>query len=101
MASTQLEKANRFRALHQASGSFLIANAWDAGSARILAGLGFQALATSSGASAGVLGRRDGMVSRQEALDHAPGWQPASRTRPLGGPNSTAPLRARGTQSLE
>jgi len=71
MASTQLEKANRFRALHQAPGSFLIANAWDAGSARILAGLGFQALATSSGASAGVLGRRDGMVTRQEALDHS------------------------------
>jgi 2-methylisocitrate lyase-like PEP mutase family enzyme len=51
----------------------VIANVWDAGSARILAGLGFQALATSSGASAGVLGRRDGMVTRQEALDHAHG----------------------------
>ena len=71
MTSNQLEKANRFRALHQEPGFFVIANAWDAGSARILAGLGFQALATSSGASAGVLGRRDGMVSRQEALDHA------------------------------
>ena len=101
MTSSQLDKAARFRSLHQAPGFFLIANAWDAGSARILAGLGFQALATSSGASAGVLGRRDGMVSRQEALDHAPGWQPACRTRPLGGPNSTAPLRARVTQSLE
>src|SRR5262245_35456725 len=71
MASSQLEKANRFRSLHQDSGFFLIANAWDAGSARVLAGLGFPALATSSGASAGVLGRRDGMVTRQEALDHA------------------------------
>src|SRR5215472_12074576 len=71
MPSNQLEKADRFRALHQAPGFFVIANAWDAGSARILAGLGFQALATSSGASAGVLGRRDGMVSRHEALDHA------------------------------
>jgi 2-methylisocitrate lyase-like PEP mutase family enzyme len=71
MASSQLEKANRFRALHQQSGFFLIANAWDAGSARILAGLGFAALATSSGASAGILGRRDGMVTRQEALDQA------------------------------
>jgi 2-methylisocitrate lyase-like PEP mutase family enzyme len=71
MTTNQLEKANRFRALHQEPGFFVIANAWDAGSARILAGLGFQALATSSGASAGVLGRRDGMVSRQEALDHA------------------------------
>ena len=71
MTSSQLEKANRFRASHQEPGFFVIANAWDAGSARILSGLGFQALATSSGASAGVLGRRDGMVTRQEALDQA------------------------------
>ena len=71
MTATQTEKANRLRALHQASGCFVIANAWDAGSAKILAGLGFQALATSSGASAGVLGRRDGLVTREEALAHA------------------------------
>jgi 2-methylisocitrate lyase-like PEP mutase family enzyme len=71
MTSSQLDKANRFRTLHQEPGFFLIANAWDAGSARILAGLGFSALATSSGASAGILGRRDGMVTRQEALDQA------------------------------
>jgi 2-methylisocitrate lyase-like PEP mutase family enzyme len=56
--------------LHQAPGAFLVANAWDAGSARILAGLGFQALATSSGAQAATLGRRDGKVSRDEALAH-------------------------------
>ena len=60
MPSSQLEKANRFHALHPEPGYFVIADAWDAGSARILGGLGFQALATSSGASAGVLGRRDG-----------------------------------------
>jgi 2-methylisocitrate lyase-like PEP mutase family enzyme len=71
MTQTQLDKANRFRALHEAPGSFVIANAWDAGSARILAGLGFVALATSSGASAGVLGRRDGAITRDEALAHA------------------------------
>jgi 2-methylisocitrate lyase-like PEP mutase family enzyme len=71
MTSSQFDKADRFRALHQESGFFVIANAWDAGSARVLAGIGFRALATSSGASAGVLGRRDGMVTRQEALDHA------------------------------
>jgi 2-methylisocitrate lyase-like PEP mutase family enzyme len=71
MPLAQIEKANRFSALHKAPGFFVIANAWDAGSARILAGLGFQALATSSGASAGVLGRRDGMVTREEALTHA------------------------------
>jgi 2-methylisocitrate lyase-like PEP mutase family enzyme len=45
MTSSQLEKANRFHALHQEPEFFVIANAWDAGSARILAGLGFQALA--------------------------------------------------------
>jgi 2-methylisocitrate lyase-like PEP mutase family enzyme len=71
MAENQIAKANRFRALHEGSGAFVIANAWDAGSARILAGLGFAALATSSGANAGVLGRRDGSVTRDEALAHA------------------------------
>jgi 2-methylisocitrate lyase-like PEP mutase family enzyme len=71
MASSQSDKAARFRALHEAPKAFVIPNPWDAGSARILAGLGFQALATSSGASAGILGRRDGKVSRDEALAHA------------------------------
>lgn len=65
------EKTARFRALHQGPGAFTIPNPWDAGSARILAGLGFRALATSSGACAGVLGRRDGTVTRGEALAHA------------------------------
>jgi 2-methylisocitrate lyase-like PEP mutase family enzyme len=71
MTATQSDKAGCFHALHQGDGAFVIANPWDAGSARILAGLGFQALATSSGASAGVLGRRDGKVTREEALAHA------------------------------
>ncbi len=71
MTISQSEKANRFRALHQAPGAFVIPNPWDVGSARILAALGFQALATSSGASAGTLGRRDGKVTREEALAHA------------------------------
>lgn len=70
MAMSQHDKATRFRALHQGA-AFVIPNPWDAGSARMLAGLGFQALATSSGASAGVLGRRDGKVTRDEALAHA------------------------------
>ena len=68
--ATQAEKAARFLALHQAPGAFIIGNPWDAGSARILAGLGYAALATSSGASAGVYGRRDGKVTRDEALAH-------------------------------
>jgi 2-methylisocitrate lyase-like PEP mutase family enzyme len=67
---SQSEKAEQFRALHAAPETFVIANAWDAGSARILTALGFKALATSSGACAGVLGRRDGMVTREEALAH-------------------------------
>ena len=65
------DKAVAFRALHDAPEAFVIANAWDAGSAKLLAGLGFKALATSSGAQAGVLGRVDGMVDRYEALAHA------------------------------
>jgi 2-methylisocitrate lyase-like PEP mutase family enzyme len=71
MATSQGDKAARFRALHEARGAFVIPNPWDAGSARVLAGLGFAALATSSGASAGTLGRRDGKVTREEALAHA------------------------------
>jgi 2-methylisocitrate lyase-like PEP mutase family enzyme len=71
MAISQSDKAKRFRALHEAPGAFVIPNPWDAGSARVLTALGFQALATSSGAAAGILGRRDGKVTRQEALDHA------------------------------
>lgn len=71
MTATQSDKAARFRALHDGPGAFVIANPWDAGSARILAALGFPALATSSGASAGTLGRRDGEVTRDEALAQA------------------------------
>src|SRR2546426_8117077 len=67
---TQSDKAATFRALHQGPRAFVVANAWDAGSARALAALGFPALATSSGAQAGVLGRRDGAVTRDEALAH-------------------------------
>jgi 2-methylisocitrate lyase-like PEP mutase family enzyme len=71
MPITQEEKANRFAALHRGPKAFVIPNPWDIASARALAGLGFLALATSSGASAAVLGRRDGEISRDEALAHA------------------------------
>jgi 2-methylisocitrate lyase-like PEP mutase family enzyme len=71
MNGSQHEKATRFRKLHEGPRAFVIANPWDAGSARILAGLGFEALATSSGASANALGLRDGKISRDEALAHA------------------------------
>jgi 2-methylisocitrate lyase-like PEP mutase family enzyme len=66
---TQNERARLFLALHNEA--FVIANAWDAGSAKLLHSLGFKALATSSGAQAGILGRLDGKVSREEALAHA------------------------------
>src|SRR5258706_582141 len=67
---TREEKLERFRALHARSGAFIIPNPWDAGSARVLAGLGFPALATSSGASAWTRGKLDGAVTRDEALAH-------------------------------
>ena len=68
---TQTEKARLFQALHQRTGAFLIPNPWDAGSARILAGLDFEAFATSSGAAAATYGRRDGKLTRDEALASA------------------------------
>jgi len=71
MTTTQKTKALRFQELHRAPGTFLIANPWDAGSARLLAGLGFPALTTSSAAAAAVLGRRDGRMTRKESLANA------------------------------
>lgn len=71
MSLSQAEKARKFTTLHEGPGAFIIANAFDAGSARILSGLGFDAIATSSGGFAGTLGRRDGRITRAEALDHA------------------------------
>jgi len=70
MSTSQQSKAEAFRELHRGD-CFVIPNPWDAGSARLLAGLGFAALATSSGAAAAVLGRRDGELTRDEALAHA------------------------------
>src|SRR6478672_11957458 len=71
MSVTHNQKATRFRALHEGLGVFIIPNPWDFASARILAGLGFPALATSSAASASAIGRRDGELTRAEALTHA------------------------------
>src|SRR3954449_1471953 len=71
MPLNQIDKAQQFRALHQAPDAFVIANVWDGGSARMMAAIGFKALATSSGASAGLLGRRDGRVTRDEAMAQA------------------------------
>jgi 2-methylisocitrate lyase-like PEP mutase family enzyme len=71
MSSAQTEKSQRFVALHQRAGAFIIPNPWDGGSARLLQGMGFEALATSSSACAATFGRRDGHVTRAEALSHA------------------------------
>lgn len=71
MTLAQKDKAVAFQALHRQPGVFVIANAWDAGTAQLLEGLGFPAIATSSAASAGTLGRQDGKITRDEALNHA------------------------------
>jgi 2-methylisocitrate lyase-like PEP mutase family enzyme len=71
MTMSQAEKANVFRALHEGPGAFVIPNPYDAGTARILAALGFEALATTSAGCAFGLGRRDGAITRDEALANA------------------------------
>jgi 2-methylisocitrate lyase-like PEP mutase family enzyme len=69
MATTQHKKGERFRALHE-DGPFVIPNPWDAGSAKVLAGLGFEALATTSSGFAFTLGRHDNGVTLDEVVDH-------------------------------
>lgn len=68
-----LALGERFRELHRGPGAFVVANAWDAGSARLLSGLGFTALATTSAGLAHGLGRSDGagLVSREDTLRNA------------------------------
>lgn len=66
----QHELGARFRTLHR-EGVFVIPNVWDGGSAAVMAGLGFEALATSSAACAATLGKLDGEITREEALAHA------------------------------
>jgi 2-methylisocitrate lyase-like PEP mutase family enzyme len=65
------ERAELFLALHRRERPLLLANVWDAGSARLLSALGFEALATTSSGYAATLGRLDYAVSREEALAHA------------------------------
>jgi 2-methylisocitrate lyase-like PEP mutase family enzyme len=67
----QAEQAARFLALHRGPGPLLLPNPWDQGSARLLASLGFQALATTSSGYAATLGRLDGSVTREQAVGHA------------------------------
>ncbi len=69
--SDQAAKARRFLALHRPGQPLLLPNPWDVGSAKLLASVGFEALATTSSGFAATLGRLDGSVSRDEALGHA------------------------------
>lgn len=73
MPISQAQKAERFRALHAGPGAFVIPNPWDAGTARILTALGFEALTTTSAGLAFTLGRADGagLVTREETLANA------------------------------
>jgi 2-methylisocitrate lyase-like PEP mutase family enzyme len=68
---TQSEKAERFVALHARPGAFIIPNPWDAGTARILERVGFEALTTTSAGLAFAHGRRDGEMTRDETLANA------------------------------
>jgi 2-methylisocitrate lyase-like PEP mutase family enzyme len=71
--STQAEKGRAFRARHARDGAFIIPNPWDAGTARLLAYLGFEALATTSAGYAFSAGRADNTIDRQEMLAHVSG----------------------------
>ncbi len=68
--TAQGERAQRFLSLHRPGEPLLMPNPWDVGSARLLASLGFEALATTSSGFAATLGRLDGSVTRDEALAH-------------------------------
>lgn len=68
---TQAEKGVAFEALHKRAGTFIIPNPWDVGSARLLAHLGFEALATSSAGYAFSVGKADNNVGREDTLAHA------------------------------
>ncbi len=70
-ARTQRQKGEAFRALHARAQTFIIPNPWDVGTARLLAAAGFEALATTSAGYAFSIGRRDGTVNRDEAMEHA------------------------------
>jgi 2-methylisocitrate lyase-like PEP mutase family enzyme len=70
MEHSQLEKANIFRALHEHNTTFVIPNPWDAGTSRLLAQMGFEALATTSAGAAYAAGQPDGAVGRDAMLSH-------------------------------
>jgi 2-methylisocitrate lyase-like PEP mutase family enzyme len=68
---SQADKASGFAQLHRPGEPLLMPNPWDAGSAKVLASLGFQALATTSSGCAATLGKLDGDIGREQALEHS------------------------------
>ena len=68
--TSQAELGERFKALHAREGAFIIPNPWDIGTARMLEGMGYEALATTSSGFATTLGRFDGQVTRDEKMQH-------------------------------
>ena len=93
--TTQQQKAERFLALHGGDQPLLLANPWDAGSAKALTTIGYQALATTSSGSAAALGRLDGSVTRDEALAHARMHRRRDRTPDQRRPRERLRRRAR------
>jgi 2-methylisocitrate lyase-like PEP mutase family enzyme len=82
ISTTQAEKAQSFLALHAGDTPLLMPNPWDRGSAKLLQSMGFVALATTSSGFAATLGRLDGSVTQQEAIDHA-AWIAAGTDLPV------------------
>ena len=92
--SGQAEKGKAFRALHERPGAFIIPNPWDAGTARLLAQLGFEALATTSAGYAFSAGQRDNTIGRDRIAredDRARAVRPEIPRRVLRPPGRQRP----------
>ena len=89
-----MDLRQHFRELHESP--FIIPNPWDIGSARLLASLGFSALATTSSGHAASLGRHDGAVTREEAISHARALVGATSLPVSADLERTSQIRSRG-----
>ena len=104
--TSHADKATRFLALHRQDRPLLMANAWDDGSAKLLASLGYQALATTSSGYAATLGRLDYRITREESIGHAAAlaerWRPyrAYAVQHLWASLGAAPRAARRSAAL-
>ena len=77
---TQAEKGRAFAALHERTSAFIIPNPWDIGTARLLAALGFDALATTSAGFAFSVGQRDNTIGRDRMMAHVAAISSATDT---------------------